>query len=163
MNELHHGICGFHIGRRALKARILRAGYYWPTIEEDAKFFVQKCLGCQAHSNNTRAPSYELHTIAPPWPFAQWGMDIVGPFPPGQVQKKFILVTIHYFTKWVEAEPLATITAAQAQKLCWRLVCRFGLPKTIITDNGRQFIDRKLGQFFKDLGIKHTTSSVEHP
>lgn len=90
-------------------------------------------------------------------------MDIVGPFPPGRAQKKFLLIAIDYFIKWVEAEPLATITVAQVQKFCWRLVYRFGLPKTIITDNGRQFIDRKLGQFFKDLGIKHTTSSIEHP
>lgn len=163
MNELHHGICGFHTGWRALKARVLRVGYYWPNIEEDAKIFVEKCVGCQAHANNPRAPPYELHTIVSPWPFAQWGMDIVDPFPPGQGQKKFLLLAIDYFTKWAEAEPLATITATQVQKFCWRLICRFGLPKTIVTDNGRQFVDRKLGQFFRDLGIKHTTSSVEHP
>jgi hypothetical protein len=45
-----------------------------------------------------------------PWPFAQWGLDIMGPFPVGWKQMKFLVVGIDYFTKWVEAKPLATIT-----------------------------------------------------
>ena len=48
--------------------------------------------------------------MAAPWPFAQWGLDIVGPFPMTLRQLKFLVVGIDYFTKWVEAEPLATIT-----------------------------------------------------
>lgn len=74
-----------------------------------------------------------------------------------------MLVVIDYFTKWVEAKPLATIIASQVQKFCWKLICRFGLPRTIIMDNGWHFIDRKLEKFFEGLGIKHATSSVEHP
>ncbi|XP_017417482.1 uncharacterized protein LOC108328172 [Vigna angularis] len=163
MDELHNGICGFHTGGRTLKARVLRAGYYWPTMEADTKTFVQKCISCQEHANDTHLHPHTLHTIVSPWPFAQWGMDIVGPFPIGRAQKKFLLVAVDYFTKWVEAEPLATITAAQVQKFCWKLICRFGLPRTIITDNGRQFIDRKLTEFFDGLGIRHVTSSLEHP
>ena len=45
-----------------------------------------------------------------PWPFAQWGLDIFGPFPVGTRQMKFLVVGINYFTKWVEAEPLVSIT-----------------------------------------------------
>ncbi|XP_014498083.1 uncharacterized protein LOC106759429 [Vigna radiata var. radiata] len=163
MDELHNGVCGFHSGQRTLKARILKVGYYWPTMEEDSRVFTRKCLRCQAHANDLRAPPHLLHSITAPWPFSQWGMDIVGPFPVGPAQKKFLLVAIDYFTKWVEAEPLAIITAGQVQKFCWKLICRFGLPKTIITDNGRQFIDKKLREFYQNLGIKHVTSSVEHP
>ena len=50
-----------------------------------------------------------------PWPLAQWGLDIVGPFPIAIWQLKFLIVGIHYFTKWVEAEPLATITKKNIQ------------------------------------------------
>ncbi|XP_014501831.1 uncharacterized protein LOC106762433 [Vigna radiata var. radiata] len=163
MDELHNGVCGFHYGRRTLKARILRAGYYWPTMEDDTRMFTQRCLSCQAHANDTRVPPHTLHSITSPWSFAQWGMDIVGPFPQGQGQKRFLLVAVDYFTKWVEAEPLASITAMQVQKFCWKIICRFGLPKVIITDNGRQFINKKLEEFYANLGIKHLTSSVEHP
>jgi len=72
-------------------------------------------------------------------------------------------VAIDYFTKWVEAEPVAKITAANVQAFMWKVICRFGIPHTIITDNGRQFVDRKLELFLKELAIKHVTSSVEHP
>lgn len=113
MDELHNDICSFHTGRRVLKARLRRVGYFWPMMEEDTKTFIQKCLRCQAHSNDTHKPPHTLHTIVSPWPFAQWVMDIVGSFPPGQAQKKFLLVAINYFNEWVKAEPLATITATK--------------------------------------------------
>ncbi|XP_017438229.1 uncharacterized protein LOC108344276 [Vigna angularis] len=133
MDELHNGICGFHTGWRALKARVTRVRYYWPTMEADTKTFVQRCLSCQAHANNTHLHPHPLHTIVSPWPFAQWGMDIVGPFPIGRAQKKFLLVAVDYFTKWVEAEPLATITVAQVQEFCWRL-WRLGERKGVWVD-----------------------------
>jgi len=73
------------------------------------------------------------------------------------------LVAIDYFTKWIEAEPLALITAQQVQKFVWKnIVCRFGIPSIVITDNGRQFIDKGLAEFYKGLQIQHITSSVEH-
>ncbi|XP_014523956.1 uncharacterized protein LOC106780210 [Vigna radiata var. radiata] len=81
LQELHHGICGRHTGGRALKARVLRAGFFWPTLEQDYISFSQKCVSCQKHGNVFHAPASELHNIFAPWPFAQWGMDIVGPFP----------------------------------------------------------------------------------
>ncbi|XP_014506403.1 uncharacterized protein LOC106766164 [Vigna radiata var. radiata] len=163
MRDLHEGICVRHGGGRSLRARALRAGFYWPTMEKDCQVFVAKCLACQKHGNIIHTPAVALTGIVSPWPFAQWGMDIVGPFPTGRSQLKFLLVAVDYFTKWVEAEPLANISASQVQKFVWKLICRFGLPKYIITDNGRQFIDKKLVAFYKELGITPLTSSVEHP
>ena len=88
----------------------------------------------------------------------------MGPFPPATGQRKFLLVAVDNFTKWIEAEPLASITTRQVQSFVWKdIVCRFGIPHTIITDNGRQFTDRKLAEFYESLGIRHKTSSVEHP
>jgi len=90
-------------------------------------------------------------------------MDIIGPFAPGKGQCKFLLVGIDYFTKWIEVEPLTAITARNVQSFVWKnIVCRFGLPQVIITDNGRQFTDRGLAEFYEKLNIKHITSLVEH-
>jgi len=90
-------------------------------------------------------------------------MDIVGPFAPGKGQCKFLLVGTDYFTKWIEAEPLIAITTHNVQNFVWKnVVCRFGLPLVIITDNGQQFTDRGLAEFYKKLDIKHITSLVEH-
>ena len=83
---------------------------------------------------------------------------------PGKGQVKFLIVVVDYFTKWIEAKPLATITAQEVQQFVWKdIICRYGVPHTIITDNGRQFIDKELAKFYTSLGIKHATSSVEHP
>ncbi|GJZ77257.1 reverse transcriptase domain-containing protein [Tanacetum coccineum] len=84
----------------------------------------------------------------------KWGIDIAGPFPeePGKV--KFLIVAIDYFTKSIEAKPVATITGSQIKKFVWdNIVYRFGLPGEIISDNGKQFQDNQ----FKDCvgeGIK---------
>ena len=67
-------------------------------------------------------------------------MDIVGPFPKAIGNKRWILVSTDYFTKWVEAEPLANIRDVDAKKFVWRnIVTRFGIPHTLISDNGLQF------------------------
>ena len=68
----------------------------------------------------------------------QWGIDIVDPLPLGKGQVKFLLVAIDYFTKWVEAEALAIITEAKIRSFVWKnIICRFEIPMTIISDNGR--------------------------
>nr|KYP63737.1 Transposon Ty3-I Gag-Pol polyprotein [Cajanus cajan] len=91
-------------------------------------------------------------------------MDILGPFPPAKGQLKFLLVAIDYFTKWIEAYPLAKITTKNVQRFTWRnIVCRFGIPHTLVTDNDRQFIAQGFEDFLRELGIKHLPTLVEHP
>ncbi|XP_064967019.1 uncharacterized protein LOC135613950 [Musa acuminata AAA Group] len=108
--EVHEGVCGEHIGGRTLAHKILRQGYYWPTMCRDAKAYVQRCSSCQEYACTPRQPAVPLTPIDCAWPFAQWGLDLLGPFPPASGQRKYIIVGVDYFTKWVEAEPLATIT-----------------------------------------------------
>ncbi|XP_038973752.1 uncharacterized protein LOC120105406 [Phoenix dactylifera] len=140
IREVHEGICGSHLGERALAHKILRQGYYWPTLQKDTLDFVQKCDRCQRNASIQRRPSALLTSISSPWPFAQWGIDILGPFPLATGQRKFIVVAIDYFTKWVEAEPLARITEQKMWDFVWKsIICRFGLPRILISDNGRQF------------------------
>ena len=97
MAELHKGICGSHIGGRALATRTLRAGYYWPTMREDCKKYAQCCKQCQQHADWHKAPPVELKSIYSPWPFHTWGIDILGPFPLAIRQMKYLVVTIEYF------------------------------------------------------------------
>ena len=74
------------------------------------------------------------------WPFARWGLDIIGPFPAARGNLRFAFVAIEYFSRWVEAEPVAKITAVAAQRFVWKnIVCRYGVPRDIVTDNGTQF------------------------
>ena len=77
---------------------------------KDTQAYVKTCDKCQRFSNLIRQPSEKLTPMTAPWPFAQWGLNIMGPFPMAIKQLKFLVVGIDYFTKWVEAEALAIIT-----------------------------------------------------
>jgi hypothetical protein len=91
-------------------------------------------------------------------------VDILGPFPAAQHQVKFLLVAVDYFTKWIEAEPMATISAEKVKKIYWqKLICRFGIPKYIVSDNGTQFTSEAVIKFCEEKGIRNTFVSVEHP
>ncbi|RVW50249.1 Gypsy retrotransposon integrase-like protein 1 [Vitis vinifera] len=107
--ELHEGICGNHTGGRSLAHRAHSQGYYWPTMKKDVAAYVQKCDKCQRYAPIPHIPSAALKSVSGPWPFAQWGMDIVGPLPAAPAQKKFLLVATDYFSKWVEVEAYASI------------------------------------------------------
>ena len=86
IREVHEGICGNHIGARALVGKVLRQGYYWSTILRDATDLVRKYKICQEHAKISRFPSEPLKSITSPWPFQQWGLDILGPLPIGKGQ-----------------------------------------------------------------------------
>ena len=164
LREVHEGICGNHIEARALAGKVLRQGYYWPTILKDATDLVKKCRIYQEHAKISRLPSEPLTSITSPWPFQQWGLDILGPLPIGKGQCKFIIVVVDYFTKWAEAEPLARITEQKIRNFVWQaIVCRFGIPRALVSDNGKQFDNSKFRDFCAKLGIKNYYSSPAHP
>ena len=164
LREVHEGICGNHIGARALAGKALRQGYYWPTMLRDAIELVRKCKICQEHAKISHLPSEPLTSVTSPWPFQQWGLDILGLLPIGTGQCKFIIVAVDYFTKWTEAEPLATITEQKIRTFVWSsIICKFGIPRALVSDNGNQFDNPKFRDFYAELGIKNYYSSPTHP
>ncbi|XP_019447233.1 PREDICTED: uncharacterized protein K02A2.6-like [Lupinus angustifolius] len=133
-------------------------------MEKDATDLTRKCTCCQLFADFHKAPPEELTTTQAPWPFCRWGMDILGPFPQATEQLKFLIVAIDYFTKWIEAEALATITLENIQKFTWRsIITRFDIPSAIVTNNGTQFADRRFQELLSGLCIKQHITSVEHP
>ena len=86
------------------------------------------------------------------------------PLPLGKGQCKFIVVAVDYFAKWVEAEPLATITEQKVGNFVWRaIICRFGIPRALVSDNGKQFDNPKFMDLCAELGIRNYYSSPAHP
>ena len=75
MREVHQGICGNHLGVRSLVHKLIRAGYYWPTMLKDTQAYVKSYNKCQRFSNLIRQPSEELSPMTAPWPFVQWGLE----------------------------------------------------------------------------------------
>ncbi|XP_070057769.1 uncharacterized protein [Nicotiana tomentosiformis] len=79
MREVHEGHCDNNAGGRSLVKTLIRAGYYWPKMEEEAENFGARCDKCQQYANNMDRPAELLHSVISPWPFMKWNMDIVGP------------------------------------------------------------------------------------
>ena len=105
-----------------------------------------------------------LNSLSSPWPFAQWGLDIVGPFPKATGKKKYLLVGTDYFTKWFEAEPLTNIRDVDTKKFVWKnVVTRFGVPHSLILDNGLQFDSKSFRLYCSELGITNIYSTPAYP
>nr|GEV90981.1 reverse transcriptase domain-containing protein [Tanacetum cinerariifolium] len=118
--EIHMRSCGMHIGARSMVAKAIRKGYYWSTMHRDARNVTQKCDSCQVHASAPRRPKTLMTSIMVPWPFYQWGMDILGPLPQAARKSKFVIVAIDYFTKWIEAKPLSRITRKDAVERAYK-------------------------------------------
>ncbi|KAI3828411.1 hypothetical protein L1987_02512 [Smallanthus sonchifolius] len=135
-----------------------------PAMHKDTIKEIRKCKSYQLHAPVTHVPRYNLVTIKSAWPFFKWGMDIVGPFPEGACKAKFLLVAVDYFTKWPEVKPLASITGKQMIIFFWEnIICQFGLPGELVTDNGKQFVEDPFKGWCKSFHIKQLFTSVAHP
>ncbi|GJZ59433.1 reverse transcriptase domain-containing protein [Tanacetum coccineum] len=164
LREIHEGSCIMHAGTRSVVAKALRIGYYWPTMHEDARKLIRACQDCQVHKPVRRSHQQKLSPITSLWPFYKWGIDIFGPFLEGPGKVKFLIVAIDYFTKWIEAKSVATITGNQIKKFVWdNIVCRFGLLGEIISDNGKQFQDNPFKDRCEKLCIRQHFASVKNP
>jgi hypothetical protein len=89
------------------------------------------------------------------WPFAVWGIDIIGVLPRAPVGFRFLFIDINTFTKWMEATPVVNITQEAAIKFLQSIIYRFGVPKRVLTDNETQFKGAKFLRCYVDFGIHH--------
>jgi hypothetical protein len=164
MEEIHAGLCGAHIGSRPLLGKVFRQGFYWMKAASDAADLVQKCENCQRRVRDQKQPSSLTQLIQPTWPLQTWGLDLLGPLPPAQGNLKYVVVVVEYFSKWIEAKPLATITSATVHKFFWQnIVCLFDVPKAITVDNGTQLEVETFKTFCDQIGTKIHYASVRHP
>ena len=121
-----------------LACKIMRTGYFWLTMETDCYQFIQRCLECQIHGDLIHVPPSELHALTSPWPFSIWGIDIIGKIlSKSSSGHEFILVTIDYFTKWVEATSYPRFTSsAVASFIISHIICRYRVHHELISDRG---------------------------
>jgi transposase InsO family protein len=97
------------------------------------------------------------------WPFAVWGLDIVGPLRKAPEGYTHMLVAIDKFSKWVEVRPITNLRAEQAVTSFTDIVYRFGVPNSISTDNGYQFTGRKFLEFCDKFHIRVDWAAIAHP
>jgi transposase InsO family protein len=157
------GTCGHHTAPRALVGNAFRQGFYWPTAVADATRIVRSCQWCQFYARQTHLPAQALQTIPITWSFAVWGLDLVGPLQKAPGGFSHLLVAIDKFSKWIEVRPLTSIRSEQAVAFFTNIIDHFGVPNSIITDNGTQFAGKKFLDFCEDHHIRVDWAAVAHP
>jgi hypothetical protein len=162
LQEIHAGTCGHHAGLRSLVGKAFRQGFYWPTTVAESKDIVRRCEGCQFYTRQTHLPTQALQTIPITWPFAVWHLDMVGPLRQASGGFTHLLVVVDKFSKWIEARPITNVPSEEAVSFFTDIMYRFGIPNTIITDNGTQFMGKKFLNFCDDNNIRVDWSAVAH-
>jgi hypothetical protein len=117
LKDLHPGACGHHAAPRTLVGNAFRQGFYWPTTVSDAVKIVRSCKGCQYYARQTHLSAHALQTIPITWPFAVWGLDLVGPLKRTTGGFTHLLVAIDKFSKWIEARPITSIRSEQSHAI----------------------------------------------
>jgi len=163
LRDIHQGECGHHDSSRALVAKAFRHGFYWPSALTEAEDIVRKCNGCQRYAHKIHQPASALKTIPITWPFAVWGLDMVGPFKPARGNLTHMLVLVDKFTKWIEVKPIRLCDGKTAVKFLKDIILRYGYPHSIITDNGTNFAGGAFARFCEEKRIRLDLASVAHP
>ena len=144
---------------------IMRAGYYWMTLENDCISYVRKYHKCQIYADKIHVPPTVLNVMVSPWPFSMWGMDVIGPITPKASNGyHFIFVVIDYFIKWVEAASYASVMKSMVARFIKReIICRYGLSERIISDNRLNLNNDMVIEVWTQFKIKHHNSVPYRP
>ncbi|KAM2459303.1 hypothetical protein TB1_007454 [Malus domestica] len=165
MAEVHEGVCGAHQAGTKMRWLLRRYGYFWPNMEKDCKSYARGCEECQRHGHLQHVPPVPLNPVVKPWPFRGWAMDFIRQiYPASSKGHTFIIVATDYFTKWVEASAVKSITSATVKNFIeTKILHRFWVPKTIVTDRGPSFISKEVEEFARKYKIKMIQSSPYYP
>ncbi|CAF3164956.1 unnamed protein product [Rotaria sp. Silwood2] len=153
-----------HFGYRRTYFKI-KDKYWWPNMKLTIQNYVRACMLCQRFNIDRTKPAGLLHSIeSPQGPFQLIGIDYSGPFPVTPAGNKYVLAITDYFTKWVIAIPLTNQTAqTTAEALYEHYICIYGVPSTILSDQGPHFNNQLMTAFTQLLGCHHIKSTPYHP
>ena len=137
----HDGYEGGHLGRDKTM-RKLSDKYFMKCMKERVWDYISKCDQCQRNSNKPSMQAPELHPVPVPQKvWSQVGMDLIGPLPETERGHKYIVAMTDYFSKFPVAAPLKNKSAAEVTKFLLSTICTFGCMETLITDQGREFVN----------------------
>jgi hypothetical protein len=165
LQDFHEGDCGRHLSWKTTANKILRAGFYWPTLFADVHKKVTSCHKCQVFEGKRKLFPFPLKPISVEAPFQQWGLDFIGEIhPPSSGQHKWILTATDYFTKWIEVVPSRQATDVVIIKFMENnILSRFGFPRKIIIDNAVAFRSKNLIEFCSKYQITLGHSIAYYP
>lgn len=152
LSQLHRG----HPGIQRMKA-IARSFVFWPSLNEDIIELVNNCHSCAV------AAKTPIHADPVPWPKTETPWERVHIDYAGPLDGDFFLVVVNAHTKWPEIIRTASATSHATIGILRGLFARFGMPNTLVSDNGTQFTSGEFAEFCLSNGVHHVTSAPFHP
>jgi len=129
---------------------MLRIKVWWPGMDKEAERFCRTCHGCQVNSEFSR-PEPITRTLPPSGPWQDSAIDILRPLPAGEN----IFVIVDYYSRYFEAVIMKTVTSATIARVLEGIFVQLGLPYSLRSDNGSQFVSDAFQNFLCDNGVKH--------
>nr|GEV05517.1 reverse transcriptase domain-containing protein [Tanacetum cinerariifolium] len=162
LKACHEGPTEGHHGANLTAKKVFDAGFFWPLIYRDAHDMIKSCDTCQRQGKISQRDEMPQNTIQVCEIFDVWGIDFMGPFPSSK-GNKYILASVDYLSKCVEAKALPTNDARVVVKILKSLFSRFGIPRAIISDRGTYFCNDQFTRVMIKYGVTHRLATAYHP
>ncbi|UYV61692.1 K02A2.6-like [Cordylochernes scorpioides] len=163
LREIHDGVSGAHFGINKMLKKVSER-FYWVYYHEDVERWCKECdrfAASKGPKTRSRGVMREYNMGAP---FERIAIDVAGPFPVTEGGNRYILVAMDYFTKWPEAYAILNQEATTVAKVLMdNLICRFGVPLELHSDQGRNFEAGVFQELCRLLGIRKTRTTPLHP
>ncbi len=161
LTEVHEGTMAAHLSADKILP-IIAERFWWPAMKADTRRYCEACLLCNRATPYASKRFGKLRPIVATGPWHTVAMDLYGPLNDGIEDERYVLVMMDHFTKYVVLCALKDKRAATvARKVRKYLLCQFGVPKRIITDNGTEF-KGQFDELCEDVGIQHSMSLPYH-
>ena len=152
-----------HLGIRKTLEKA-RQSYYWPKMQTDVRQYVNGCEFCTKRKGENKTKRAPMKLVQTSYPMERIAIDILGELPITVAGNRYILVISDYYTKWTESFPMQNMEARTvARILVEQVVCRFGVPAALHSDQGSQFESNLFKEMCLLLGIKKTHTTPYHP
>ncbi|GKT25866.1 Transposon Tf2-6 polyprotein [Aduncisulcus paluster] len=161
--DMFHGAITGHHGAAQTQFKIQNHGLSWSTIANDCKEWVSSCITCHKIRDSLpkRKPAFSTERE---YPFHTLCIDTMGPFPDSELGHKYIIVIVDAFTRWCELLPTKTAESREVVDfLFYNIIARYGVPKEIISDSGRQYSNYLSDHLYDTFGIVQHCTTPDHP
>jgi len=164
LNDFRSRFYGRNLCGYATAQKIIHVGYFCPTIFNHCIIVDRSCHACQIFYRKTQLPPTPLHPVNVVGPFAKWGIDFMTCNPHLAERHGYIIVTIHYFTKWDKAMPTLNNSGETSAPFFFNhVVAQFGVPQAIVTVHGLHFCHHMMTELTAKLGLSHDSSTPYYP